>query len=63
MFRSSALKIILGAVVVVAALALLRYRPWQRPAAAGGGGPATGSVSTVSDDGREKLTVGFLPVT
>jgi hypothetical protein len=48
MFRSTAAKWIIGLVVVIAALGLLRFKPWQR-----GGGEAT----------RQQLSVGFLPVT
>ena len=36
-------------VVVVAVLAVLRFKPWQQESAA--------------DRGRERLSVGFLPVT
>ena len=49
--RSPAVRWAVGAVGVVAALALLRYKPWATPA---GDGSATK---------RESLRVGFLPVT
>jgi len=45
----SAIRWSLIVVVVVAALALLRFKPWQQESAA--------------DRGRERLSVGFLPVT
>ena len=48
MFRSSAVRIAVGVVAVVALLAVLRYKPWKAQA---------------TDQRREKLTVGFLPVT
>jgi hypothetical protein len=40
---------VLIVVAVVATLAVLRYKPWQQ--------------QSVADRGRERLTVGFLPVT
>jgi hypothetical protein len=42
------MRVLFGVIAVVAVLAALRFKPWQRPAA---------------DQRREKLTVGFLPVT
>jgi NitT/TauT family transport system substrate-binding protein len=54
MMRSPILKFALGALVLLAVLALLRARPWQRPA-----GPETGAESAE----RDTLRVGFLPVT
>ncbi|HKX30498.1 MAG TPA: ABC transporter substrate-binding protein [Blastocatellia bacterium] len=51
MLRSPITRIILGVVLLIAVLGVLRYRPWQR----GGGDP--------SQQAREKLDVGFLPVT
>ena len=48
--RSSTTKIILAVIAGVAALALLRYRPWERK-------------SEAEVRNRETLTVGFLPVT
>ena len=51
MMRSPAVRWALGAVGVVAVLALLRYKPWATPA--GDAGPTK----------RESLRVGFLPVT
>lgn len=50
MFRSPAMKILLGALAVVAVLGLLRYKPWQRRDQPAG-------------TTRASLNVGFLPVT
>jgi hypothetical protein len=49
---------------VVVILGVLRYKPWQRPAPeqAGSATPVAGT-STGTEGGRQKLTVGFLPVT
>jgi NitT/TauT family transport system substrate-binding protein len=55
MFRSSATRWILGVIAVIAALGLLRYKPWQR-----GGSQQTGDRGS---EARESLNVGFLPVT
>ena len=54
MFRSSATRWIIGVIAVIAVLGLLRYKPWQR-----GAQQTTG----LTDEVREKLNVGFLPVT
>ena len=54
MFRSSAARWIIGVIVVIVALGLLRYKPWQRDARQTAGLP---------EEAREKLSVGFLPVT
>jgi NitT/TauT family transport system substrate-binding protein len=54
MMRSPILRYVLGAVAALAVLALLRAKPWQRPAS-----PA---VQTAAAE-RETLKVGFLPVT
>lgn len=54
MFRSSAARWIIGVAIIIAVLGLLRYKPWQRGARQAAG-PA--------DEAREKLNVGFLPVT
>jgi hypothetical protein len=54
MFRSSAARWIIGVIAVIAVLGLLRYKPWQR-----GAQQTTG----LADEAREKLNVGFLPVT
>jgi hypothetical protein len=65
MLRSSTARIVSGVIVVVVALGLLRYKPWQRGAAGGPEGSAAG-VTTGSGgagEARQKLTVGFLPVT
>ncbi|HZS06097.1 MAG TPA: hypothetical protein VFD58_14755 [Blastocatellia bacterium] len=55
MFRSSAARWIIGVVAVIAILGLLRFKPWQR-----GGSHRT---STTTEEARERLNVGFLPVT
>jgi NitT/TauT family transport system substrate-binding protein len=52
MFRSPLHRIILGTVLVIIALAVLRYKPWQRQ-----------QTATNVDKPREQLSVGFLPVT
>jgi hypothetical protein len=52
---SSSIKIGAAVVAVVALLALLRFKPWQRDESANRV-TATGAV-------RQALTVGFLPVT
>jgi hypothetical protein len=54
MFRSSAARWIIGVFAVVALLGLLRYKPWQR---------GERQTAGVVDEAREKLNVGFLPVT
>lgn len=55
MFRSSAARWILGTMVFIAVLGLLRYKPWQHGAH---------GLDEVSSGGpRERLTVGYLPVT
>ena len=52
MFQNTYLKIILGAVAVIAILGLLRFKPLQRSSSQS----ETGTV-------RAQLNVGFLPVT
>jgi NitT/TauT family transport system substrate-binding protein len=54
MFRSSAARWIIGVVAVIALLGLLRFKPWQR------GAQQTADLASAT---REKLNVGFLPVT
>lgn len=54
MFRSSAARWIIGVIAIITALGLLRYKPWQR------GAQQTANQIT---EAREKLNVGFLPVT
>src|SRR5688572_13168053 len=56
MTRSPVLRYVLGAVAVLGALAVLRAKPWQRPAT-----PATETATGGAE--RETLAVGFLPVT
>lgn len=53
MFRSSVGRWVLGLVVVIAVLALIRFKPWRR-------GDADGQLQAQS---RAELKVGFLPVT
>src|SRR5688500_10802905 len=53
MMRSPMLRYVLGAVAVLAVLALLRAKPWQ--------GPASPAVQTAGAE-RETLKGGFLPV-
>jgi hypothetical protein len=53
MFRSTTVRVIIGVVAVLAVLALLRFKPWQRF----GGGDASTNLA------RQSLNVGFLPVT
>ncbi len=55
MFRSSAVRWSAGILFCLVALALLRYKPWVRT--------QTQADATHLSDGRELLTVGFLPVT
>src|SRR6185369_10615572 len=54
MFRNTGLKILLGAIVVIAILGLLRFKPWQHLKSQPGAETATA---------RAQLNVGFLPVT
>jgi hypothetical protein len=62
MLQSSMARAVLIAVAVVAVLAVLRSRPWQR---SGDSQPAAGTAPTavIPAEARPKLTVGFLPVT
>jgi hypothetical protein len=62
MFRSSSARIAVITVAVLLGLALLRYRPWQRMASTSPAG-GMGNVTPVAEGARQKLTVGFLPVT
>jgi NitT/TauT family transport system substrate-binding protein len=54
MFRSSAARWILGVLAFVAAISLLRFRPWEH---------SVKQPSGQNSEARETLTVGFLPVT
>jgi len=54
MFRSSAARWIIGVVAFIAVLGVLRYKPWQRGAQ---------QTASQTNEAREKLNVGFLPVT
>jgi hypothetical protein len=68
---SGTLKGIAAVVAVIAAIALLRFKPWQQadntPPQPPPGETAAinpnGTAGTLPDDGRERLKVGFLPVT
>ena len=55
MIRNTLLKILLGVVLVIVALGLLRFKPWQRSES-----QQAGDVTTTA---RAQLNVGFLPVT
>ena len=56
MLRSPTARAVLGILAVIAALAVLRYKPWQRAETAAA---TLGSPNKT----RQELTVGFLPVT
>jgi NitT/TauT family transport system substrate-binding protein len=53
MFKNTSVKIVLGAIGVIAILGLLRFKPWQRSA----------RPDTETSSARAQLNVGFLPVT
>ena len=55
MLRSTVSRWVLGLVVLIAVLGLARFKPWQRLASPGAGREAA--------EARERLNVGFLPVT
>lgn len=55
MLRSTVARWALGLVVLIAVLGLARFKPWQRLAGPGAGGQTA--------EARERLNVGFLPVT
>ncbi len=55
MFRSSAARWIIGVIAFIAVLGLLRYKPWQRG--------STEQTADQTGEARERLNVGFLPVT
>jgi hypothetical protein len=55
MFHSTGVRLAVGAVLLVALLGLLRYKPWQRG--------AQQMASATTEEARERLNVGFLPVT
>jgi hypothetical protein len=51
MIGSTAVRWMAGAVMAIAVLGVLRFKPWAAGAAAG------------SEEARKKVTIGFLPVT
>lgn len=65
MLRSSTARGVLAVIAAMVLLGVLRYKPWQRSDAGRSGGGATpaAGISASTEGGREKLTVGFLPVT
>ncbi len=58
--RSTMLRIVLGAIAVIALLGLLRFKPWQR---SDSDTIAAVNTSDNANRTRQELTVGFLPVT
>ena len=58
MLRSTTARVALGVIVLIAALGLLRFKPWQR-----GGGGSVEQAANVANGPRQQLNVGFLPVT
>lgn len=59
---NSAIKAFLISAVVVFGLTMLRLKPWDRPAGDTQPGPGGGTSARTADQ-RERLRVGFLPVT
>jgi hypothetical protein len=53
MFRSSVTRWILGLLIVIAVLAVVRFKPWR----------SFREPGTQSAQARQDLSVGFLPVT
>ena len=60
---SSSLKIGLGVILAIAALALLRFQPWNHAQTVADNGIHTGPAVPGGGGERQALTVGFLPVT
>jgi hypothetical protein len=56
MLRSSTVRTVLAVVAVLVALSVLRFKPWQQT-------PDAGSIRNPQSAIRNRLTVGFLPVT
>jgi hypothetical protein len=54
MFRSWAARWAFGTLAVIAVLGLLRFKPWQR---------GSGTLAGRASEARQRLSVGFLPVT
>ena len=63
MLRSPFVRIVSGVVAGMATLTFLHYRPPWRSTGEVGGGPGGHKSESIIDRDREKLTVGFLPVT
>ena len=65
MLRSSTARGVLAVVAAMVLLGVLRFKPWQRSATERPGAGATPAAATATSTagGRQKLTVGFLPVT
>jgi hypothetical protein len=57
----SSFRILIIVIAAVAGLALLRFRPWERAVEPQAPGAAQSGDATSGQ--RERLTVGFLPVT
>ncbi len=53
----------LGAVAVVVALGVLRFKPWQQKATSGPAPTTSTGVQVPASSGPQELKVGFLPVT
>ncbi|MDQ3685156.1 MAG: ABC transporter substrate-binding protein [Acidobacteriota bacterium] len=56
MLHSTTARVALGVVVLIAALGLLRFKPWQR-------GSSSQDAAHTTNGQRQQLAVGFLPVT
>ena len=56
MLRSTTARIVLGVLAIIIVLGVLRFKPWQRFT-------ASDTAVTDSNNQREQLAVGFLPVT
>ncbi|MGI8566331.1 MAG: hypothetical protein ACR2LZ_07605 [Pyrinomonadaceae bacterium] len=56
MLRSTTARVALGVVILIAALGLLRFKPWQR-------GSSSRDTASTPNQPRQQLAVGFLPVT
>ena len=54
MFRSSAVRWVLGLLLLIAVLGVIRFKPWRL---------ASRGAASQEAQAREDLSVGFLPVT